>query len=546
MGIRNQQKEELQRLREKTLDAQFLTTIQQGLNCSPFEAHAVLDVVNEVYGPVMNAASPAQPGTLTLVAVAADEPAGKPVAQCAKRTIHLTLHRGAIDDHLLQTQGPAAFRRARIPDLLQEAIEQEALLTREDLAYRIFGVAPRTISYDLAALRRLLPAPALPLRGTVHDIGPVLSHRVAIITHALAGQTTTEICRQTHHSPDAVARYLALFTRVVQLQVAGYSVDHMAFLLHRSPSLIQRYVDLIADLQTTDTGQQQLALWQETGAGCAVQKGGPSMSTAPDYLAKHYTPQLRRTVEAALASRIAQEFPRIGGARIVQLCAQMLLEVVDAYHYRDDTLHHGQVLWTAVARDNPPAHRQPTRPAHLRPVVLDLATAEDIEALLERQPAQERLRRQVVRLCQQAYEQVALLSNCDLALLLHVRETHIAKVLAAHERTTQTAVPRRGTLQDVGTTLTHKRIICLKHYREGKEPSQIARETYHSLEAVDRYLACYARVRHCRRQGFDIAQTAMVLQCSQRLVQEYLAIDDELQPDAANTAKPIEPAATIE
>lgn len=276
MGIRNHQQEELQRLREKTLDAQFFTTIQQGLNCSPFEATAVLDVVKEVYGPAMTSGSPAHPGTLTLVAVAADEPAGKPVAQCTKRTIQVTLHRGAVDDHLLQTKGSAAFRRARIPDLLQEAVAQDALLTREDLAYRIFGVSVRTISYDLAALRGLIPAPALPLRGTVHDIGPVLSHRVTIITHALAGQTTTEICRQTHHSPDAVANYLALFTRVVQLQVAGYTVAQMAFLLHRGPSLIQQYVDLIAALQATDTGQQQLALWQESGTGSAAPKRGQS------------------------------------------------------------------------------------------------------------------------------------------------------------------------------------------------------------------------------------------------------------------------------
>ena len=49
MGVRNVKRSELLRLQEKTLDAQFLTTIEQGLNCSAFEAHAVLDVVKEVY-----------------------------------------------------------------------------------------------------------------------------------------------------------------------------------------------------------------------------------------------------------------------------------------------------------------------------------------------------------------------------------------------------------------------------------------------------------------------------------------------------------------
>jgi hypothetical protein len=49
MGIRNQNCEILQRLDSETLDARFLTEIEQGLTCSPFEAEAVLEVVKEVY-----------------------------------------------------------------------------------------------------------------------------------------------------------------------------------------------------------------------------------------------------------------------------------------------------------------------------------------------------------------------------------------------------------------------------------------------------------------------------------------------------------------
>jgi hypothetical protein len=275
MGIRNHQVEQLRRLHEKTLDAQFLATVQHGLNCSPFEAHAVLDVVKEVYFPFIDTdATAPPPGTLTLIAVAAEEPAGKPVAQCAKRTIRVTLHRGVTDDQLLQEQGPTAFRRARIPDLLREAVDQDALLTREDLAYRIFGVSPRTISYDLAALRRQQPPPVLLLRGTVKDIGPVLTHRVIIVQQALAGQSTTEICRQTHHSPEAVAHYLALFTRVLHLHAADFTVEEMAFLLHRSPRLIQQYVGLKNVLQATPAGIRQLADWQRCGPGSAAEKGG--------------------------------------------------------------------------------------------------------------------------------------------------------------------------------------------------------------------------------------------------------------------------------
>ena len=65
-------------------------------------------------------------------------------------------------------------------------------------------------------------------------------------------------------------------------------------------------------------------------------------------------------------------------------------------------------------------------------------------------------------------------------------------------------------------------------YAEGKEPTS-SRETYHSLEAVDRYLGQYDRVRHCRLEGLSPEQTAHALGCGLPLVREYLAIDDLLE-----------------
>ena len=43
MGIRNQSREELIRLECKTLHARFKNEVQHGLNCSPFEAEAVVN-----------------------------------------------------------------------------------------------------------------------------------------------------------------------------------------------------------------------------------------------------------------------------------------------------------------------------------------------------------------------------------------------------------------------------------------------------------------------------------------------------------------------
>jgi DNA-binding CsgD family transcriptional regulator len=246
MGIRNRKREVIQRLDSKTLDSRFTTEIEQGLNCSPFEAEAVLAVVKEVYFPFISAtaAEPA-PGKISLLAVAADEPAGKPVADCQKQTVCLTLHRGNIDDLLFHNKGPAGFRQARILDLCQQALSQGALLTAEDLAYRVFFVTPRTISRDLIVVRQANPGVLIPMRSTLHDLGPVLTHRTQVIRLALQGKTTSQICQIMHHSPEAVANYLSTFTRCAQLAAKKMQAGQIAFLLRRGLSLIKAYLKIL-------------------------------------------------------------------------------------------------------------------------------------------------------------------------------------------------------------------------------------------------------------------------------------------------------------
>lgn len=253
------------------------------------------------------------------------------------------------------------------------------------------------------------------------------------------------------------------------------------------------------------------------------------MSRAPDYVRKKYGPLRGKNLHQALAHAIAEQFPRIGGPRIRGLCAEMILEVLEAHVRPQAHVRHGQVLWMGVATDHPPRFRQRLTETKLVPVVLDLSTPEDIDARIERKRPMERLQSKAVRLCHQAHQQGALLSNCDLAELLGADDSRVAEALTTYEQRMNKLVPRRATLHDVGTGLTHKRIICWKRYAEGQSPDLVARDTYHSLEAVDRYLGQFDRVRHCRQQGLSVEQTAYALNCSRGLVEEYLAIDRELE-----------------
>lgn len=253
------------------------------------------------------------------------------------------------------------------------------------------------------------------------------------------------------------------------------------------------------------------------------------MAGSTDYVRKKYGPLQDKTLENALAGCIAREFPRIGGPRLRRLCAEMILEEVARHVHPREHVRHGQALWMAVATDARPRRHQRIAETRLVPVVLEISTVQDVQGRIDRVGRGQLMQRKAVRLCQQAYEQGGLLSNCDLAELLGTHDSRIAGLLGAYERQTGRIVPRRATVHDVGTSLTHKGIICHKRYAEGKDVMQIARETYHSIESVDRYLGQYDRVRHCRAEGLTPTKTAHALGCSVWLVEEYLRIDEELE-----------------
>jgi hypothetical protein len=248
----------------------------------------------------------------------------------------------------------------------------------------------------------------------------------------------------------------------------------------------------------------------------------------PDYVYKHYNPMRAKSLRKQISRTIRQHFPRIGGTRITDLCADLVIEVVESHLRPRDSLHHGQLLWLGIDINDPPSRNKTSENVRLVPVVLDLWTDDDIEAHLDRVPAPERLLARCIRLHQQAFEQGALLSNIDLAGMLGLSENRLGSLLAAYERKHQVVIPRRATLHDVGSGVTHKRIICSKRYRDGKSPDVIARETHHSLTAVDRYLGMFDRVRCCNQQQMPSYEIAQVLGCTERLVLEYLDIDASL------------------
>jgi hypothetical protein len=264
------------RLDAKSLDNLFRRRIEQGANCSPFVSQAILKTVKEVY--------PLDPddtdrqlglGQIKLLVVAAEEPAGKPLEQCQKITVRLTLDAAQEDHQIRLAYGVEGLRRARILRLTAEARDQGGLLSYEDLAFRLFNCGVRTIVRDVQALRRR--EIEVPTRGQQKDIGPGQTHRVQAVRLYLQGLEANEIARRLYHTLSSIENYIMTFARIVILVNKGYADDEIAFVIRRSSPLVAAYRKLHAEFQVKPAARRRLdeiLTRVEPPAEPAAKKGG--------------------------------------------------------------------------------------------------------------------------------------------------------------------------------------------------------------------------------------------------------------------------------
>ena len=131
-------------------------------------------------------------------------------------------------------------------------------------------------------------------------------------------------------------------------------------------------------------------------------------------------------------------------------------------------LQPGQTVWMAVAADERPGYRKSMRQTRQVPVVLTLVNQEDITALKQGAAHQQVLQEAVARVTHEAYQQGGVLSLVDLGLLFARSPNAVREAMILYEERTQQVLPRRGTVHDLGMTVSHKRLICYKAFVEAK------------------------------------------------------------------------------
>jgi hypothetical protein len=253
--INNTSLQRWDRISAKSIDTQFKTAMQRGLNCSPFEAEIMVEKVHELYGPLFDNSTTVQPGQIQLMVVDASVPPGVPLSQAAQKLATLTLLDKEEDNQIQQRQSIPALRQHRLMRVAEEAFQQGGLLTLEDLAL-LFNCGLRTLVGDLAALRQQNLVP--PLRSTVKDIGRAVTHRRLIVSLWLEGKEYSDIAVHSHHSVSSVANYVEKFKRCAALLQHGFDLTTTAFLIRLSTPLVEQFRQLHQTAKPAVHRQQEL------------------------------------------------------------------------------------------------------------------------------------------------------------------------------------------------------------------------------------------------------------------------------------------------
>lgn len=248
-----------------------------------------------------------------------------------------------------------------------------------------------------------------------------------------------------------------------------------------------------------------------------------------------FTPLQDKELESVLLSLFVDEFGYDNKVIFAKAMIRRILETLDAFMQPRSLVKPGQLVWMAVANDGRKHARKRMREIPQVPVVLDLITKEDLHRLADGESHVDVRRQRNARLLEQAFAQGGVLAQSDVAAITLVSRALVGLDIKHFQNTEHCLLPYRGTIQDIGPTITHK-VEAIRLFEAGYlEPDICTRlSPGHSLEAVERYTQTYKNVLKLLRRQFSPLQIAQVLSVSKKLAAVYAEIACDHHPDIAD------------
>jgi hypothetical protein len=235
---------------------------------------------------------------------------------------------------------------------------------------------------------------------------------------------------------------------------------------------------------------------------------------------KHYSSAHKRFLKPAIENFFKTEFTKSFGPNVRSFIADELIKIFQENNRDINSIKPGQVLWNAVHKDT----RADWDNMKLVPVILTLVNNDDITKLENGLKIPEHRQNVVARILEEAYSQNALLSMRDVSLLLSINDSSATINRKKYEEKHYVHLPHPGNLQDMGSCITHKYQIVYKCVVEKKDPIIAAKETNHTVMAVDHYLKDFNRVKTLYLDDKDENYIHLVTKLSLNLIAQYVRI----------------------
>jgi len=195
-------------------------------------------------------------GQIEVTVIGIEERAGKTIEKLNRKRVLLTIDSGKEDQESRKVFGRIILRQIRIQRITQEAIEQDGILSQEDLS-RYLSCDSRTIRRDIEQIKER--GVDVITRGVLHNIGRGQTHKKKIIGLYLEGYFFADIKLKTRHSVGAIKRYIQEFTKVFMSVSRGIKQDEeISLVTGISLTLVRQYKELLVESRGNKIRQEKL------------------------------------------------------------------------------------------------------------------------------------------------------------------------------------------------------------------------------------------------------------------------------------------------
>ncbi|MEA1963615.1 MAG: DUF1670 domain-containing protein [Candidatus Aerophobetes bacterium] len=248
----------------------------------------------------------------------------------------------------------------------------------------------------------------------------------------------------------------------------------------------------------------------------------------PSYLAMG-----KRNFKQALIHLLETEYKIIGSHKVIRMIAEDVEDLARQFFPSSSSVSPGTLIWTTTSSsEKKVSYGRKTEDQATFIVKLPFLTPEDIQNKIKPHSRKEGVYQEVkrmVRIIKTSFKQGGLLSIAEIATIMNRGLDNTRKKLIQYQMEKGEVLPLKGIILDQGASPTHKGII-INLYEKKIAPPDIARQTGHSLEAVDRYISDYERVKILLRKGANVKEISQLIGRGLRTVKEYRQIATSYHP----------------